>query len=201
MCDSNFLLQKLDQIHQAIINDEENIKYTTKGYYPLYSVHPKSKIIIVGQAPGIKAQESNLTWNDLSGIKLRSWLDVSLNTFYDPECFGMLPMDFYYPGKGKSGDLPPRKGFAEKWHPLILECLPNLELIILVGQYAQKYYLKDNFNKNTTTTVLNYRSYLPRFFPLVHPSPLNIGWITKNPWFESEVIPKLQEIVRRVLND
>jgi uracil-DNA glycosylase len=103
-------------------------------------------------------------------------------------------MDFYYPGKAKSGDKPPRKGFAEKWHPPLLEAMPDVKTILLVGSYAQKYYLGERRKANLTETVKNFREYLPRFLPLVHPSPLNIGWLKRNPWFESEVIPVLREL-------
>ncbi len=191
---------KLKNIYNQIINDQANLKYTDLGWKPLYSVSPKTKILVVGQAPGLKAQLSNLTWNDKSGERLRKWLGVTFEQFYDANLFGMLPMDFYYPGKGKSGDLPPRKDFAKKWHPLILESLSEVRLIILVGQYAQKFYLKNNFEKNLTQTVLNYKKYLPSFFPLVHPSPLNIRWFIKNPWFENEVIKDLKTIVAKILN-
>ena len=143
-----------------------------------------ARINIVGQAPGIKAQESRLYWNDKSGDRLREWLDVDRDTFYHSGMFAVIPMDFYYPGKGKSGDLPPRKGFAEKWHPAILANLPNIELTILIGQYAQKYYLPEN-NLNVTETVHHFRDFLPQFLPLVHPSPRNQIWLKKNPWFET----------------
>ena len=108
-------------------------------------------------------------------------------------------MDFYYPGKGKSGDLPPRKGFAEKWHPQILANLPNIELTILIGQYAQKYYLPDN-KLNVTETVRHYREFAPQFLPLVHPSPRNQIWQAKNPWFKQEVVPYLQQRVNAILD-
>jgi len=108
-------------------------------------------------------------------------------------------MDFYYPGKAKSGDAPPRKGFAQKWHPRILKEMPNVKTIILIGKYAQEYYLNKRQEKNLTETVRAFRRYLPEFFPLVHPSPLNYGWMKKNPWFENEVLPVLREIVARNL--
>lgn len=113
--------------------------------------------------------------------------------------FAVLPMNFYYPGKGKSGDLPPRQCFAEKWHPMILEHLPNIQLTILVGQYAQKYYLPEN-KDNVTDTVKHYRQFLPHFMSLVHPSPRNQFWITKNPWFEEQIIPKLQILGKQIIN-
>jgi uracil-DNA glycosylase len=104
-------------------------------------------------------------------------------------------MDFYYPGKGKSGDAPPRKGFADKWHPRLLEAMPDLETILLVGRYAQEFYLKDRRAENLTETVRNFKGYLPEYFPLVHPSPLNQRWMKKNAWFESDVLPVLKSVV------
>lgn len=193
------LEEKLNRIYKSIKKDLDNAMYTKKGWEPLYAVSPKTKILVVGQAPGIKAQESNLTWNDLSGDRLRSWLGVGKDLFYNADLFGMLPMDFYYPGKGRSGDLPPRKGFAEKWHPKIIACLPDVKLIILIGQYAQKYYLKDQFLNNSTTTIKAYKSFLPHFFPLIHPSPRNISWFLNNPWFEAQVIQELRSLVETIM--
>ncbi len=192
--------RKLSDVKQAIMDNPQNQTYTNQNWEPLFSGSKYSKIMIVGQAPGIKAQTSGLTWNDLSGDRLRLWLGVSRETFYNPDLFAMIPMDFYYPGKGKSGDLPPRKGFAEKWHPQILKLLPNLKLIILVGSYAANYYLKDSQKKTLTDTVRSYESYLPKFIPLVHPSPRNISWHVHNPWFMNEVVPKLQELVKSILS-
>jgi Uracil-DNA glycosylase len=109
-------------------------------------------------------------------------------------------MDFYYPGKGKSGDLPPRKNFAPKWHEKILELMPNIELIILVGKYAQDYYLHKNKKSNLTETVFHYEEYGPLYFPIVHPSPLNFRWQNKNPWFLENVVPKLKIRVSEILD-
>jgi len=190
----------LVEIRNAIMHDKQNISYTEQGYEPLYLISPHARILIVGQAPGIKAQNSGLTWNDLSGDRLRSWLGVSKEEFYNPELFAMMPMDFYYPGKGKSGDLPPRKGFAEKWHPLLLKQMPHLELVLLIGQYAQSYYLKDKMKPTLTETVKSYQDYLPLYIPLVHPSPRNVGWHINNPWFEQDVIPMLKKRVSHINN-
>ncbi|WP_279580624.1 uracil-DNA glycosylase family protein [Fodinicola feengrottensis] len=155
--------------------------------------------MIIGQAPGKRAQESRKPWNDPSGDKLRSWLGVTDEEFYDPKLIALLPMDFYYHGKGDHGDLPPRKEFAPKWHPRILAELPHRRLTILIGSYAQNYYLRDRLKPNLTQTVKAYQEYLPDIIPLVHPSPLNFRWQTRNPWFESDVIPVLQERVRAAL--
>ena len=189
----------LAQITQSIMQDPDNQSFTAKGIEPLFAAPTSARINIVGQAPGIKAQESRLYWNDKSGDRLREWLDVDRDTFYHSGMFAVIPMDFYYPGKGKSGDLPPRKGFAEKWHAPILANLPNIELTILIGQYAQKYYLQEN-ELNVTETVHHFRDFLPHFLPLVHPSPRNQIWIKKNPWFEQEIIPALQKQVKAILS-
>ena len=189
----------LEQIRKAIIEDPSNLEFKEKGYEPVYTISKKSKIIIIGQAPGIKAQMSKLAWNDLSGNKLRDWLGVTKEEFYNPDLFAHIPMDFYYPGKSKSGDLPPRFGFAALWHPLLLALVDDLKLIILIGNYSQKHYLK-NSKKNLTENVKSYQEYLPLYLPLPHPSPRNIGWYIANPWFEKEVIPKLRKRVKEILN-
>ena len=188
----------LSQIKNAIMADPQNRTFTERGIEPLFAAPTSARINIVGQAPGVKAEQTRLYWNDKSGDRLREWLGVDRETFYRSDLFAVIPMDFYYPGKGKSGDLPPRKGFAEKWHPQILADLPNIELTILIGQYAQKYYLPEN-TLNVTETVQNYAKFLPHFLPLVHPSPRNQLWLAKNPWFEQEVVPTLQQRVKTIL--
>lgn len=147
----------------------------------------------------IMAQETKLFWNDRSGDRLRAWMGIDRKTFYQSDTFAILPMDFYYPGKGKSGDLPPRKGFAEKWHPRIIDDLPNLQLVLLIGQYAQKFYLKDSMKKTVTETVAAYKDYLPLYFPLVHPSPRNGMWLKNHSWFEEEVVPDLRQMIAHIL--
>ena len=191
-------MQTLEQITQAIMADPANRSFTDSGIAPLFAAPVTARINIVGQAPGLKAQNSRLYWNDQSGDRLHHWLGVDRDLFYHSGLFAVIPMDFYYPGKGKSGDLPPRKGFAAKWHPQILAHLPQLELTILIGQYAQRYYLPEN-RLNVTDTVKNYREFLPHFLPLVHPSPRNQLWQAKNPWFAQEVIPTLQALVKQII--
>ena len=192
-------MTKLEELIKKIEGDPQNAEYTKEGIAPLFSAPRKAKILIVGQAPGIKAQESRLFWNDQSGDNLRSWMGVTRDFFYQSDLFAVVPMDYYYPGKGKSGDLPPRKGFAEKWHEETLALMPEIKLIVLVGKYAQDYYLKDTKKKNLTETVKAYKEYLPKMFPLVHPSPLNRRWMAKNPWFEKEVLPEFQKRVQEVI--
>jgi uracil-DNA glycosylase len=189
-----------DKIKDEIMADTMNVNYTRKGIPPLFKASSNARIVVVGQAPGRKAQETQLIWNDLSGDRLREWMGISREEFYETDRIAHLPMDFYFPGKAKQGDLPPRKGFAEKWHPLLLEKMSNIETIILTGNHAQKYYLGKKREKNLTETVRNFENYLPKYLPLVHPSPLNIGWFKRNPWFENEVLLLLREIVRNALS-
>ena len=168
------------------------------GPRPVVSAHPDSKIIIIGQAPGTKVHNSGIPWDDASGKQLRKWLNVSDEDFYDETKFAIVPMGFCYPGKGKSGDLPPRPECAPQWHRALFDFMPNVELVILIGMYAQNYYLKDKAKRTLTETVANYEMYLPTYFPLPHPSPRNRFWLTKNPWFEVEVLPFLQEKVNSI---
>ena len=189
-----------EQLKEQIMQDEENQFYTKQGIEPLFWIPKTAKILIIGQAPGLKAQESRKFFWDKSGERLREWLGVDETLFYESGLFAVVPMDFYYPGKGKSGDLPPRKNFAPKWHEKILELMPNIELIILVGKYAQDYYLHKNKKSNLTETVFHYEEYGPLYFPIVHPSPLNFRWQNKNPWFLENVVPKLKIRVSEILD-
>lgn len=193
-------MSKFDAIRQEIIAHEDNQTFTGRGIEPLFQASENARIAIVGQAPGRKAEESVMVWNDLSGDRLREWMGLSREVFYESDRIAHIPMDFYYPGKGKSGDLPPRKGFAEAWHPQLLEAMPELETLILIGNYAQRYYLGGRREKNLTDTVRNFQHYLPDYFPLVHPSPLNVGWFQRNPWFNRDVIPVLRDMVQKSLN-
>lgn len=188
-------------LYDQIMADPMNADYTDRGWRPVYSASPHSRIVIVGQAPGRVAQETGKPWNDISGQNLRRWLDVTEEQFYDPRLFALMPMDFYYPGKGKHGDLPPRREFAEKWHSRLLDRMTEVKLTILVGAYAQKFYLAGRAKRDLTETVASYNDYLPKYFPLVHPSPLNFRWRKRNPWFAGEVIPALQRVVQEVLAD
>ena len=186
-------------IYQEMIDDPENIAYTAQGWHPIYAVNPKARTLIVGQAPGKRVQETEIMWNDASGDRLRDWLGVSRETFYESGEIAVIPMDFYYPGKAKSGDKPPRKGIAEKWHPRLLTQMPNLELTVLIGAYAQRYYLHLATKDKITDTIANYAAYLPQYFPNVHPSPRNNIWLKKNEWFEEKVVPELQKTVAEIL--
>lgn len=187
----------LERIRSEIIADPENAWAAAANYQPIYVADPSARIVIVGQAPGRKAQESGIPWNDASGARLISWLGINEATFRDPSRFALIPMDFYYPGKGAHGDLPPRPGFAARWHPRLLEAMPQVQLTLLVGGYAQQHYLRTR--ESLTATVRRFADYLPEVLPLVHPSPLNFRWLAKNPWYGDEVIPQLRRSVEAAL--
>lgn len=190
---------QIDIIRAEIAAHPSNREYEERGWKPLFEASEKSRVVIIGHAPGRSAQEARLAWGDASGQKLMRWLGVSEETFRDTDAFALLPMDFYYQGKGKSGDLPPRKAFAPLWHPRFFALMPDIRLTILIGAYSQGYYLGKRRGRNLTETVKAYADYLPEYFPLVHPSPLNFRWQAKNPWFEQEVIPSLQRQVALAL--
>lgn len=166
---------------------------------PIVQVSAQSKIIIIGQAPGQKVQNTGIPWDDASGKNLREWLGVSDATFYDEKQIGLIPMGFCFPGTGKSGDLPPRPECAKLWHDKLSEQMKEVKLTLLVGQYAQKHYLKKTMMRNLTETVRNYHTYLPTYLPLPHPSPRNNIWMKKNAWFKQEVIPSIKELVQEYL--
>ena len=169
------------------------------GVNPVFSIHPKSKIAIIGQAPGRIVHETGVPWDDKSGERLRAWLGVDDDTFYNPEYFAIVPMGFCFPGSGKSGDLPPRPECAPQWHKPMLKMMPEIRLTLLIGTYAQRYYLKDRRAKTLTETVKNFADYLPDYLPLPHPSPRNNIWMAKNRWFEEAVLPLLKGKVQSIV--
>lgn len=174
-------------------------KFLPNAPHPIIQASAKSKVLIIGQAPGQKVQNSGIPWDDKSGDELRRWLNVSKEQFYDPTLFALMPMGFCYPGKGSSGDLPPRPECAPLWHAKMLSHMKHVSLTILIGQYAQKFYLGKNFNRSITENIKNFNKFLPTYLPLVHPSPRNRIWQKKNPWFEKEVVSTLRDTVKEIL--
>lgn len=171
------------------------------GVNPVIEASTESKIAIIGQAPGRIVHKSGIPWQDKSGDRLREWLNVSEEQFYNPKIFAIIPMGFCYPGKGKSGDLPPRKECAPLWHQKLFNSIPNLQLSLLIGAYAQSYYLGNRKMKTLTETVKNFAEYLPQYLPLPHPSPRNNIWLSKNKWFEHKVLHLLREEIRAFANN
>ncbi len=188
---------------QALLHDIANCNvckpHLPLGCRPVVSASPNSRIVIIGQAPGLKVHQTGIPWDDASGRNLRQWLAVTDEQFYNPNIFALIPMGFCYPGKGKSGDLPPRPECAPLWHHRLLQALPQVELTLLVGQYAQQHYLQHKAKATLTETVQNYTSFLPQYLPLPHPSPRNNIWQARNPWFQASLIPQLRRIVAGAL--
>lgn len=168
------------------------------GPRPVIRVGRHAKLLIIGQAPGTRVHASGIPWDDASGKRLRQWLGLSDAVFYDTQQVAIVPMGFCYPGKGKSGDLPPRSECAPTWHQPLLELMPDIRLTLLIGQYAQNYYLHDQW-PTLTERVKHWREFPPTLFALPHPSPRNQLWLKKNPWFEAEAVPALQERIRLIL--
>lgn len=169
------------------------------GPRPVLEAAPEARVMIVGQAPGTRVHETGIPWNDPSGDRLREWMGVEHDAFYDPARYAIVPMGFCYPGKGPSGDLPPRPECAATWREPLHAALPNVRLTLLIGQYAQRYYLGARRKRSLTDTVKAWREYGPQYLPMPHPSPRNVGWRQRNAWFESEVVPALRRRLAEAL--
>ncbi|GAB3316908.1 uracil-DNA glycosylase family protein [Haliea atlantica] len=169
------------------------------GPRPVLQAHAAARILIVGQAPGRKVHETGIPFNDPSGERLRDWLGVSRDQFYDEQLFAIVPMGFCYPGKGKSGDLPPRPECAATWRAPLMAALPNIQLTVALGQYAHHYHFPDA-RRSVTERVQLWRDSWPEIVPLPHPSPRNIGWLQRNAWFESDLLPVLRGRIRAILD-
>lgn len=171
------------------------------GPRPVVRMAKSARILVIGQAPGTKVHETGLPWNDASGDRLRDWLDMSVGDFYDPGKLAIMPMGFCYPGRfERGGDLPPRPECAPEWHDALREHLPDIGLTLLIGQYAQEYYLGNRRSKTMTETVQRFGEFLPEnILPMPHPSWRNTAWMKKNPWFESDLLPVLRMKVHDLL--
>lgn len=163
------------------------------GPRPILRARAGARLLIVGQAPGTRVHETGVPWNDPSGDRLRDWLDLDRAAFYDEARIAIVPMGFCYPGRDqRGGDRPPRPECAPLWHPPLRAALPGIELTLLVGSYAQRYYLGKRRKASLSETVRAWRDYLPAFLPLPHPSWRNTAWLKKNPWFEADLVPDLR---------
>ena len=168
------------------------VEHLPFGARPVVQMAAEARILIAGQAPGRRVHESGIPFDDPSGDRLRDWLGISKEVFYDANKIALVPMGFCYPGTGKSGDLPPRKECATAWRDDILSALQNIELTLVIGQYAIAYHLPNN-RRNLTEHVRAWQDYAPNIIPLPHPSPRNNLWLKRNPWFEEELLPELKK--------
>ena len=170
------------------------------GPRPVLQASVKSKILIAGQAPGMKVHKSGIPWDDPSGDRLREWMGISKQQFYNESLFALVPMGLCYPGKNKNGDLPPRKECAELYFEDLFNLMPDIQLSLLIGNYAQAYHLGDKNRGSLTENIRNWKMYLPGKIVMPHPSPRNIAWFKNNTWFEAEVILYLKKRINSILN-
>ncbi len=170
------------------------------GPNPVFQAHPAARILVAGQAPGIRVHRTSLPFNDPSGERLRDWMGIDRERFYDPRQVAIIPMGFCYPGSAGRGAVPPRPECAAAWHDHLLAALPRIQLTLAIGLYAQRYHLGGARKATLTETVRNWREYWPRCAALPHPSPRNNGWLKRNPWFATQLLPELRGAVGRVLD-
>lgn len=188
--------ETLETIIREVRSCERCRSHLPLGPRPVLRAAPSARLLIVGQAPGRRVHETGVPWNDPSGDRLRDWLQLGRDQFYDETRIAIIPTGLCFPGTGPGGDLPPRPECAPHWHPRLVPLLPKLQIALLVGSYAQAYYLGDRRRKTLTQTVRAWRDYLPHFLPMPHPSPRNQMWLKRNPWFAQEVLPFVRNVVR-----
>ena len=169
------------------------------GPRPVLRAAPTARLLLVGQAPGTRVHATGIPWNDASGERLREWMGIDKRRFYDPGRVAIMPMGFCYPGtNARGGDHPPRKECAPLWHQKLRAHLPDVDLTLLIGRYAQLHYLGESSRRTLTETVQAWRDYLPEFLPLPHPSWRNQVWLKRHPWFATEVLPTLRAETKRL---
>lgn len=188
----------IDALLSEVRRCELCAKHLPNAPQPVLAAHADARILIVGQAPGRKAHASRTPWNDPSGDRLRDWMGVDRETFYDPRRIALVPMGFCYPGTGPGGDVAPRSECAPTWHARLLAGMPRIELTLLLSSYALAYHLPDGGQGSVAETVRDWKRYLPRI-PLPHPSPRNNRWLREHRWFERTLVPELKQRVRAVL--
>ena len=197
---NNDAMNKLDALLSEIRACHLCEAHLPLGPRPILRASHTARILLVGQAPGRRVHETGIPWNDPSGDRLRQWLNMDREQFYDQRHLAIMPVGMCFPGSGPRGDAPPRPECAPLWHPRVRALMPKIHLTILIGQYAQAYYLGAWRKKTLRETVLACQEYLPDFLPLPHPSPRNQLWLKQNPWYEQDVVPQLQEIVKNLLH-
>ncbi|HJV00625.1 MAG TPA: uracil-DNA glycosylase family protein [Burkholderiaceae bacterium] len=183
----------LDQLLAAVRQCRACEAQLPLGPRPVLQAGASARILIVGQAPGARVHASGIPWDDASGARLRQWLGLEAGNFYDASSIAIIPMGYCYPGRGQSGDLPPRRECATLWLDQLLAELPHIELTLLIGLHAQRHFLGSGRKSSLTETVRAWREFGPRYLPLPHPSPRNTPWFQRHPWFERELLPALRE--------
>ena len=192
---------KLQALADAIRNCQICAQHLAHEPRPIVQLGDQASVLIAGQAPGSRVQESGVPFDDPSGDRLRLWMGIAAETFYNTDQIAIAPMGFCYPGHGTSGDLPPRLECAPAWRQQVLNAMPNIRLTLAIGNYAIKWHLAGTQKRNLTETVRAWKQYAPNILPLPHPSPRNNIWLRKNPWFELEVLPELRSSVRNALTE
>jgi len=198
-CARTTAMSKLESLLQEVRACRVCEPYLPNPPRPVLRAAEGARLMIVGQAPGRRVHDTGIPWNDPSGDTLRAWLQLSRDEFYDASRIAIIPTAFCYPGKGLHGDLPPRAECAPLWHPRLRVALPGIQLTLLIGSYAQAYYLQGRRQRTLADTVRNYGEYLPTFLPLPHPSPRNQLWFKRHPWFAAEVLPELRRLLHTLL--
>ena len=193
------LMTRLDSLLKEIRACRVCAPHLPLGPLPVLRASPTARVMIVGQAPGRRVHATGIPWNDPSGDRLRIWLGMTREQFYDERQIAIVPTGFCYPGSGPRGDAPPRPECAPLWHAPLRALMPHISLTLLIGQYAQAYYLQQRRKKSLRETVQAYREYLPEYLPLPHPSPRNQLWLKQNAWFEAEVVPILKRRIAAAL--
>lgn len=189
----------LDRLLEAVRACRACDAHLPHGPRPVLQAGATARILIVGQAPGAKVHASGVPWDDRSGERLRDWMGIGAKTFYDSACVAIVPMGYCYPGRGASGDLPPRRECAQLWLDRLLAQMPRIELTLLVGRYAQAHFLRGAGYTSVTATTRGWRDHAPRFIPLPHPSPRNVAWFKANPWFDDDLLPMLRRCVHKLV--
>ena len=164
------------------------------GPRPILQAGETARILVVGQAPGMRVHKTGIPWDDPSGERLRAWMGLEKSVFHDASRVAIIPMGYCYPGRGRDGDMPPRRECATLWLDQLLARLPGIELTLLVGRYAQSHFLGRRRKNSLAATLQAWREYAPEFIPLPHPSPRNQPWLKQNPWFEAELVPMLLRV-------
>jgi uracil-DNA glycosylase len=189
----------LDTLLEAVRACRACEAHLPHGPRPVLQASATARILIVGQAPGAKVHASGVPWDDRSGERLRDWMGIDAETFYDSACVAIVPMGYCYPGRGASGDLPPRRECAQLWLDRLLAQMPRIELTLLVGRYAQAHFLRGAGYTSVTATTRCWRDHAPRFIPLPHPSPRNVAWFKANPWLDDDLLPVVRRCVRKLV--